>query len=183
MHCRHYFDKDPNKMRMILSHGMESGPNASKITRLDEMATAQGYQCTRPDYGTQAKAPQRIEQLLHVASQQNANQPLVLVGSSMGAYISAMASVQIPVAGLFLMAPPVFCRGLEPALRLRCEHVTIVHPWNDELIDADEVFAFARAYKTRLIMVDDSHRLTQSMPALEHAFAEFLNIIAPSVQS
>lgn len=164
-------------MRMILSHGMESGPNASKITRLDEMASARGFRCTRPDYGTQAKAPERVAQLLNIAKAQASDEPLVLVGSSMGAYISAMASLDVPVAGLFLMAPPVFCRGLEPALRLRCEHVSIVHPWHDELIDAGEVFAFARAYTTRLVMVNDSHRLTQSMPALEHAFAEFLNTL------
>jgi pimeloyl-ACP methyl ester carboxylesterase len=140
-------------MRMILSHGMESGPNASKITRLDEMASARGFLCTRPDYGTQAKAPERVSQLLNIAKAQASDEPLVLVGSSMGAYISAMASLDVPVAGLFLMAPPVFCRGLEPALR------------------------FARAYTTRLVMVNDSHRLTQSMPALEHAFAEFLNTL------
>ena len=163
----------PNQL--ILSHGRESGPNATKITRLDEIASARGYQCQRPDYGTEASATQRIEKLLKLCSMSNAKQ--VLVGSSMGAYISAMASQQVDVAGLFLLAPPIFFRGTEPAMRMRCAKVTIIHGWQDELIDPSEVIGFAHAYGAKLVLVNDDHRLKNSMDAIEHEFALFLNEI------
>lgn len=165
--------KQPGLNRMILSHGRESGPNATKITRLDEIASARGYHCRRPDYGTEAGAPERIEKLLNLCSTGEANR--VLVGSSMGAYISAMASQQVDVAGLFLLAPPIFFRGTEPAMRLACGKVTIIHGWQDELIDSSEVIGFARAYGAKLILVNDDHRLKNSMAAIEHEFALFLS--------
>jgi predicted esterase len=159
---------------IILSHGKESGPNASKISRLDQIATLRGHHCERPDYGTKASSAERIVQLLQqIKNAEEANQ-LVLVGSSMGAYISAMVSLQRPVVGIFLMAPPVFFAGAEPALRMNCKHVTIVHGWRDELIDPIEVTAFARAYNAKLVLVNDDHRLGASMPALEHEFRLFL---------
>ncbi len=167
--------KQARLKQMILSHGSESGPNATKITRLDEIASARGYDCQRPDYGTEAGASERIEKLLNLCGANTANR--VLVGSSMGAYISAMASQQVDVAGLFLLAPPIFFRGTEPAMRTRCAKVTIIHGWQDELIDPSEVIGFARAYGAKLVLVNDDHRLKNSMDAIEHEFALFLNEI------
>jgi predicted alpha/beta-hydrolase family hydrolase len=163
-------DHAPQK-HMVLSHGLESSPNANKIVRLDALASAQGYQCQRPDYGTTARPEVRIAQLkaatIHGAQ-------MVLAGSSMGAYISAMASLELPVQGLFLLAPPIFLRGEAPALRMRCAKVTIIHGWADELIDSSEVIGFARAFGAKLVLVQDSHRLQNSLAAIDHEFALFL---------
>ena len=158
--------------QLILSHGRESGPNASKITRLDELASARGLQCQRPDYGVQAEASERIAKLLTLCTTPASSR--VLAGSSMGAYISATASLQVDVAGLFLLAPPIFFRGIEPAMRMRCAKVTIIHGWNDELIDPSEVIGFARAYGAKLVLVNDDHRLKNSMAAIDHEFTLFL---------
>lgn len=158
--------------QLILSHGRESGPNASKITRLDALASLRGYTCQRPDYGVQALATERIEKLLSLCANPSRR---VLAGSSMGAYISAMASLKVEVAGLFLLAPPIFFRGTEPPMRMRCNNVTIMHGWNDELIDPAEVIGFARAYGAKLVLVNDDHRLKNSMAAIEHEFALFLS--------
>ena len=165
--------KQARPKQMILPHGSESGPNATKITRLDEIASARGYHCQRPDYGTEAGASKRIEKLRNLCATSEANR--VLVGSSMGAYISATASLDVDVAGLFLLAPPIFFRGTEPAMRLRCGKVTIIHGWNDELIDPSEVIGFARAYGAKLVLVNDDHRLKNSMVAIAHEFALFLS--------
>ncbi len=162
--------------QLILSHGRESGPNATKITRLDEIASARGYHCQRPDYGTEADATARIDKLLPLIDGSVANR--VLAGSSMGAYISAMASMHVDVAGLFLLAPPIFFRGNEAAIRMRCAKVTIIHGWQDELIDPMEVIGFARAYGAKLVLVNDDHRLKNSMAAIEHEFTLFLSELA-----
>lgn len=170
------------KGELILSHGRESGPNATKITRLDAIATELGWRTQRPDYGTEAEAPERIAKLLALA--QATSGRLMLAGSSMGAYISAAVSLQLEVEALFLLAPPVFFRNQEPALRVRCKHICIVHGWRDELIDPSEVTAFARANRAKLILVDDDHRLKSSMPDIESAFRLFMAepvAIAPPV--
>jgi predicted alpha/beta-hydrolase family hydrolase len=167
------------KNHYILSHGLESGPNASKITHLAGLAEAAGHTSERPDYG-RGDISARISQLRAVSDAARIKypgQPLVLAGSSMGAYISAMVSLEVPTAALFLMAPPVFFRGPArekpvetAALRMRTPMCSIIHGWRDELIDPIEVVAFARAYLAELILVDDDHRLGASMAQLESAF-------------
>ncbi|MFO1495252.1 MAG: hypothetical protein U1F26_11420 [Lysobacterales bacterium] len=52
----------------------------------------------------------RLDRLLARIDQ--AAGPVVLMGSSLGAYVSGLASLQREVAGLFLLAPPVRLRGL-----------------------------------------------------------------------
>jgi predicted alpha/beta-hydrolase family hydrolase len=166
-------------MRIILSHGQESGPGATKIQALAALAKQVGIQALTPDYGTTAPAYTRIEQLVQLATAGTG--PLILAGSSMGAYISGMASLQCDVAGLFLMAPPVFFDGKEPALRLRAPFNTILHGWHDELIDPSEVYALSRAYSAKLVMLDDSHRLQDSIPEMQFEFSLFLKQVMLSV--
>ena len=48
--------------------------------------------------------------------------PVVLAGSSLGAYISAIASLQVPVAGLFLMVPPTTMGPIGAGRRRRADH-------------------------------------------------------------
>lgn len=157
---------------IVLSHGRESGPNARKITQLAQLAEQRGHSTFRPDYGTSACAELRLAQLLGLLS--NADRPLILVGSSMGAYISGLASLQTQVSGLFLLAPPVFFRGEHAPIALRAKRTSIVHGWRDELIDPGEVVALARAYQAELLLLNDDHRLSADIPRIGRSFAEFL---------
>lgn len=165
-------DKSPG--HIIFSHGKESGPNATKITRLDAIASARGYSTQRPDYGTEASPEERTAKLSALIQALGGGR-IILVGSSLGAYISGLCSVHAHVDGLFLLAPPVFFRGLHAPLQLRCKHTTLVHGWNDELIDPGEVVALARAHQAKLVLLPDDHRLSASMPSIEVEFAHFLN--------
>ena len=51
---------------------------------------------------------------------------------------------------------------------------SIIHAWRDELIAADEVIMWAQARRDRLLMVDDSHRLTEHVESAKLAFAALL---------
>ena len=180
------------KNHYILSHGLESGPNASKITHLAGIIEAAGHSSERPDYGSGDIAT-RINQLrahADAARIKYPSRPLVLAGSSMGAYISAMVSLEVPTAALFLMAPPVIFRGPirekpveTAALRMRTPICSIVHGWRDELIDAGEVVAFARAYLAELLLVNDDHRLGASMAQLESAFLALMTRLSDAGQA
>ncbi|HJR75075.1 MAG TPA: hypothetical protein VJ806_15730 [Luteimonas sp.] len=166
----------------ILSHGFESGPDATKVTALAEAAQALGWTHERPDYtDLDAKrevtelgdVPARLRRLLGLAQAAAARGPLVLAGSSLGAYISGLISLQVPVAGLFLMAPPIRM-GEAPELDAAIVPTSILHGWNDELIPAQHVVDWAHRRRARLLMVDDSHRLSGNVETSAQAFAELL---------
>ena len=170
------------KGHCILSHGFESGPDATKVTALAEAADALGWSHERPDYtdldarrdvSDLGDVPARIERLLSLAKRAAARGPLVLAGSSLGAYISGRVSLQVPVAGLFLMAPPIRMGRAQP-LDAAPVPTSIIHGWRDELIAADEVIMWAQARRDRLLMVDDTHRLTEHVESSKLAFAALL---------
>ncbi|MFC7301436.1 alpha/beta family hydrolase [Cognatiluteimonas weifangensis] len=166
----------------ILSHGFESGPDATKVTALAAVAQRCGWSHERPDYtdldarreaGALGDVPARLQRLLELARAAAADGPVLLAGSSLGAWISARVSLQVPVAGLFLLAPPV---RMAPAPALEAAQVptSIVHGWDDELIPAAEVVAWAQPRRARLLLVDDTHRLAGHVAASAEAFAALL---------
>lgn len=166
----------------ILSHGFESGPDAIKVKALAEVAERLGWTHERPDYtdldarreiSRVGDVPQRLQRLLELAHRRAADGPLVLAGSSLGAYISAQVSRQVAVRGLFLMAPPL-AMGPMPVLDAGAMPVSIVHGWHDELIPAAEVVGWAQARSARLLLVDDDHRLGAHVDATAQAFAALL---------
>lgn len=172
------------KGHCILSHGFESGPDATKVTALAEAAEALGWSHERPDYtdldarrevSELGDVPARMQRLLSRIDAAPPG-PVVLAGSSLGAYISGFASLQRPVRALFLMAPPI---QMGPAPRLDAADVplSILHGWDDELIPAAEVVAWAQPRRARLLMVDDSHRLSAHVEASRNAFADLLRAL------
>jgi alpha/beta superfamily hydrolase len=98
---------------------------------------------------------------------------VVLAGSSLGAWISGRASLDVPVRGLFLMAPPV-SMGPAPGLDAARVPTSIIHGWHDELIPARQVVDWAALRDARLLMVDDSHRLSDHVQASADAFEQLL---------
>jgi alpha/beta superfamily hydrolase len=171
----------------ILSHGFESGPDATKVTALADVAGRLGWTHERPDY-TDLDAKREVSELgdvyarldrLRTLAQDAARRgPLVLAGSSLGAWISARVSLDVPVAGLFLLAPPIRM-GEAPALDAARVPTSIVHGWDDELIPADAVVAWSQPRRARLLLVDDSHRLSSHVAETVDAFAALLASLTP----
>jgi alpha/beta superfamily hydrolase len=165
-----------------LSHGFESGPDATKVTALADVAERLGWTHERPDYtdlDTKRDVSElgdvlaRLDRLRTLARDAARRGPLVLAGSSLGAWISARASLEVPTAGLFLLAPPIRM-GEAPALDAARVPTSIVHGWDDELIPAAEVVAWAQPRRANLLLVDDSHRLSAHVAATAEAFASLL---------
>ncbi|MCF7221089.1 hypothetical protein [Marilutibacter chinensis] len=175
----------------ILSHGFESGPDATKVTALAEVAGRLGWSHERPDYtdldarrevSELGDVPARLQRLLALAKAAAVRGPLLLAGSSLGAWISGRVSLQVPVAGLFLMAPPVRM-GEAPPLEAAAVPTSVVHGWHDELIPATDVVTWARQRNARLLMVDDSHRLSGHVEDSAEAFAALLRSLAGPVHA
>lgn len=170
------------KGHCILSHGFESGPDATKVTALADVAERLGWTHQRPDYSdldamsrvsNLGDVAARLQRLLELAMEAASRGPLMLAGSSLGAWISARVSLEVPVRGLFLMAPPV-SMGPAPGLDAAMVPTSIIHGWHDELIPAQQVVDWAAARDARLLLVNDSHRLSDHVQASAGAFEQLL---------
>ena len=169
----------------ILSHGFESGPDATKVTALADVAERLGWTHERPDYtdldarrevSSLGDVVARLDRLRSLAQAAAARGPVVLAGSSLGAYIAGRISLEVPVRGLFLMAPPIW-PGEKHAMQAAQVPISILHGWHDELIPAQQVVDWAQARNARLRLVDDSHRLSDHVDASADAFAAFLQAL------
>lgn len=168
---------------VILSHGSGSGPEATKVSALARAAEALGWTTFRPDYrdcdtlGYAGSVPPRVARLL--AAMHEARRPLVLAGSSMGAYVSGLASLQVACEGLFLIALPV---GLPEAAAhfdaRRGVPAMLVHGYHDELCPMDAALAFARERGVPALLLDDGHRLEDHVEAIARQFTLFLQSVA-----
>ena len=100
---------------------------------------------------------------------------LVLVGSSLGGYISLAAAPTLHTMGVFLMAPAIYFDQLPP-LRDRsidCPF-TIVHGWRDNVVPVEDSMKIAREYRATLHIVDSDHLLHTHLRMIRYYFEHFL---------
>ena len=86
-------------MKVYFSHGKESGPWGSKIKRLANIAKGQGFSVDSIDYSGTLDPDLRVERLIKILK--NTKEDFVLVGSSMGGYVSLVGAEQVNVKGVF----------------------------------------------------------------------------------
>ena len=78
------------KGTVVLSHGLESGPNATKVSALAEVAESLGWAAVRPDYLDidARKDPRAIDaRIARTLAHASAEGRVVFGGSSMGAFV------------------------------------------------------------------------------------------------
>ena len=171
---------------VVFSHGKESGPTGSKIQALMKVAERHDAEVLSVDYryhhGTEqdpdspSEADRRVAQLLTTALPKH--QQLVLVGSSMGGYVSTMASRQLATDALFLMAPAFYQPGYaaqDPMPHAR--KTLVVHGWSDDVIPPENSVRFSKRHNCALHLLDGDHRLNAAMPSIEMLFDMFLHDI------
>lgn len=170
------------KPLVILSHGLESGPEATKVSALAAVADELGFANIRPDFRDLdagkdvARIDERIERLVAQAS---ADQRVILAGSSMGAFASGFASLQMTCAGLFLIALPLHIPGYPRAFAAADVPTALVHGWNDELCPVDEAIEFARGRGDQITLLLDDHRLSAHVDFVARLFGDFLRRFDP----
>jgi predicted esterase len=156
---------------IVFSHGKESGPNGRKIIALRKVAESLSFKTIAPSYeGMDADG--RVQKLIQIAKDYS---NIILVGSSMGAYISAVASQDLKPIATFLLAPAFYIPEFpiqEP--EIRCAKNVIVHGWKDELIPASYIYKYAEKYDIPLHLLSSGHRLENVITELEDLFRTFL---------
>jgi predicted esterase len=165
-----------NARTVVFSHGLDSVPWGAKIVALAEIAKAAGFAVESVDYTRLRDPEERVAKLL--AECPSGAQTLVLVGSSMGAYVSAVASETLKPAGLFLLASAFFIpRYARPSPKPNAKHVTLIHGWRDDVIPPENAFRYAQEHGARLHLIDGDHRLTEALPFIERQFSIFLDAV------
>lgn len=164
---------------VVFSHGKESGPMGSKIQRLMTEAERLGLNTISVDYRNCATASERVILLNDTLKQLDTlPQQIILVGSSMGGYVSTVVANNLPVAGLFLMAPALWMPAEEYTIQSyqpQTSKVEIIHGINDEVVPCENSIRFAREHEgTILHLVPDDHRLKASLDFLACQFRRFI---------
>lgn len=169
---------------VILSHGSDSGPDATKVSALTAVAEELGWRALRPDYreedklGHAGSVEPRVRKL--VATAHTTQPPLVLAGSSMGAFVSGLASLQVPCAGIFLIALPTMIPRWSERFDMANVPAMLVHGFNDELCPASAAAAFANSRRVPTLLLPDDHRLSAHVEQIALQFRLFLEWLPPA---
>ena len=108
--------------------------------------------------------------------------PPVLVGSSMGAFVSGLVSLDVPVAGLLLLATPSEIPGYARKFDLRTQGpAMLIHGWRDDVCPLAGVQAFAAQRRLPLLVLDDDHRLGSCMDMIAAQFVHLLDQLGDAV--
>lgn len=156
---------------VCFAHGKESGPWGTKITRLAEVARARGFEVMSPDYSHTQDPRERVRHLLGLRPSAH---HLVLVGSSMGGYVSAMACAALRPAALFLMAPALYFPGWDEEAEGIPALCSVVHGWDDDIVPVERGLRFARKHRAALHLLPSGHTLNDQLPRLAALFDDFL---------
>lgn len=159
-------------MKVYFSHGKESGPWGSKIKRLADIAVENGYGVFSIDYTNIPDPDIRVEHLINVLKDEKDD--FLLVGSSMGGYVSLVASEQVHAKGIFLLAPALFMPGYQKQTYENTTNIEIVHGWSDDIIPPQNSIQFARSVDCSLHLISGDHRLNSSIVVVEKLFFQFL---------
>jgi predicted esterase YcpF (UPF0227 family) len=161
-------------MKVYFSHGKESGPWGTKIKRLAAIAEEMGCAVESIDYTDTMDPDLRAERLLEVLAEEET--PFVLVGSSMGGYVSLVASETIDAKAMFLMAPALYMPGYElREYNSRCSQIEIVHGWSDDVIPPEHSIRYAKEADCALHLISGDHALNGSLAVVAGLFEGFLN--------
>lgn len=195
--CRHSFGREPGPWRfknfaaarcnwarhvyiqamqtlVVFAHGKESGPWGSKIKHLAGIARQLGAEVLSPDYSDLPDPDARVARLQ--ALPLPAHERLVLVGSSMGGYVSTVATESLVVNDLFLMAPAFYLPDYavqDP--RAHARQISVVHGWHDSVVPPENSLRFAQAHRASLHLLDSDHRLQSVLMQVGQLFEAFLH--------
>ncbi len=165
------------KGTVILSHGLESGPQATKVSALAKVAERLDWASVRPDYRSiDALADARAidSRIQHAIAQTPERGRIVFAGSSMGAFVSGFASLARSCEGLFLLALPVHIGGYPKRFTAARVPTVLIHGWDDEICPVESTIAFARERRDSLHLVADDHRLGKHVEYCAIVFERFL---------
>ncbi|NIQ97876.1 MAG: alpha/beta hydrolase [Desulfuromonadales bacterium] len=161
--------------RIVFCHGKESGPRGFKIRELTAIARQCGWQAESIDFTC---IPNPDRRAAHLQEQERAaeTEELILVGSSMGGYVAALASAELRPAAIFLMAPAVSMPGYRiPRPQIHAKRCVIVHGWLDAVVPVENVLQYAAQHRAELHVFNAGHNLHDAITEVKFLFRKLLD--------
>jgi predicted alpha/beta-hydrolase family hydrolase len=159
---------------VVFSHGQESGPWGTKIKVMAERVRELGCKADSVDYQGIVDPTERVRKLIDYCA--SLDDPLVLVGSSMGGHVATAAADTVNAVGLFVLAPAYYMPGYEDLTPTAPKiPVSIVHGWHDDIVPVENSIRYARACSATLHIVDGDHRLTANIEEICCYLARFID--------
>jgi predicted esterase len=162
---------------VFLSHGLESGPNASKIQALKAVADAFDNVTTLAlDHRATKDPAERLAQMAEAIQHSGASpDTIILAGSSMGGWVCAQTASKMPVLGCLLLAPALGLPAYPSANPIiKAKNSLIIHGWDDDVVPVAPVIEAAQAQRLPLVLVPDGHRLKHSIDRITGEFRSLL---------
>jgi pimeloyl-ACP methyl ester carboxylesterase len=161
------------KPAVYFSHGQESGPWGTKIKAMAKTVEALGCRAESVDYRGIEDPAERVAKL--VENCRGVEEPLILVGSSMGGHVATAAAAAVGAIGLFVLAPAYYIEGYEeltpPAPGIP---FVIVHGWRDDVVPVENSIRYARQSLATLHVVNGDHRLTANIDEVNFYLRRFV---------
>lgn len=167
---------------VYFSHGQESGPWGTKIKAMAQTARELGCRVESVDYQGIPDPAERVARLVRACA--DVEEPLVLVGSSMGGHVATAAAPAVGAIGLFVLAPAYYMQGYEqqtpppPGVPL-----VIVHGWRDDVVPVENSIRYARDCLATLHIVNGDHRLTGNLDEINRYLRQFVVDLAGDLAS
>lgn len=164
---------NPSEVTVIINPGASGDAGSPKMLRLAAVARSMGFQVHLLECTQIPNPEERVSALL--SSEVATHSHLILVGSSMGGYVAAIASETLVPLGLFLIGPALY---LEPYKNLnpepRAKHISIVHGWHDTVVLPSNAYRFAEQFRADIHFIDSDHSLNAKVEHIGCLFGLFL---------
>ena len=161
------------KKVVIYDYGKDSSPWTDKTLVFAKVAKRHGYTVESPDYSGLLNPDDRVKQLL--AMDLSDYDEIVLIGSSMGAYVATVAAETLKPSGLFLLAPAFYLSGYSRTdFNPPANHTLVIHGWQDAIVPPEHSWRFCQKYHICLKILNSDHRLISELPVLAEEFDRFL---------
>ena len=158
---------------VYFSHGQESGPWGTKIKAMAKTVSELGCRVESVDYRGIADPTERVAKLVRTCA--SVQEPLILVGSSMGGHVATAAAGAVGAIGVFVLAPAYYMEGYEqltpPAPDIP---LAIVHGWRDDVVPVENSIRYARECLATLHIVNGDHRLTANINEINSYLRQFV---------
>ncbi|WP_323750190.1 YqiA/YcfP family alpha/beta fold hydrolase [Marinobacter sp.] len=162
---------------VFLSHGLESGPNGTKVQAMKAVAEEfPGVFAHAIDHTSTKDPATRLQQMQEAITAAGAvPERTILAGSSMGGWVCAQTSSHTPVLGCFLLAPALaLAKYPQSSPTIRANHSQIIHGWNDDVVPVMPVLDLAHQQGLETLVLPDGHRLEHSVDRVVREFRHFM---------
>ena len=165
-------------MKVYFSHGKKNGPTDVKLVRLEKVAKKYNLETVIIDSSYTIDPDERVKTLMEIIKNEKENE-FLLVGSSMGGYVSLLAAEQKMPKSLFLIAPAFYIPNYSQQVfsPLPLNEFEIVHGWTDTVVPVDKSIQYAKETLCTLHLISANHNFDEAIESIATLFDSHLKKI------